>query len=132
MQLIDVYSNDCDQILYEILAERTPEESISHKKMPTYDEHLHFVRSLPYKHWYLIDNDEPVGTIYLTEDRQVGIHIISSHRRRGYARDAIDLLLDRHPGELLANVAPENYPSHELWKSIGGHIIQVTYEVPSA
>ena len=38
-------------------------------------------------------------------------------------------LRELHPGPLLANVNPANAPSHKLWESLGGKIIQVTYEV---
>ena len=61
------------KLLYDLLSERTPEESISHKSMPTYPEHEKFVQSNPYFAWYLIDVDgQFVGSIYLSKQREIG------------------------------------------------------------
>ena len=131
MQLIDVYTTDCDRILYDILAERRPEESISHKEMPAWDDHVKFVHSMPYRNWYLISEDSniPIGTIYLTVAREVGVFVIAEHRGHGYARRAVEMLLDLHPGRILANVNPSNYISRKLWEGMDGELIQVTYSV---
>ena len=129
MQLIDVYSQDCDRILFDILAERRPEESISHKDMPSWEDHVKFIHGMPYRHWYLIYDGGPVGTIYLTAAREVGVFVIAGHRGKGYARSAVRMLLDLHPGKLLANVNPANYVSKKLWESMGGKLIQVTFEI---
>ena len=133
MHLIDVYDLEewKIQALYDILSERTPDESISHKEMPAWDEHVKFVGSRPYAHWYLI-GEKPlhiVGTIYLTENREVGVFIKREFRGKGFAKTAISLLRDRHPGRLLANVNPNNETSRKLWESLGGKLIQVTYEL---
>ena len=133
MHLINVYDLEewKIQALYDILSERTPDESISHKEMPAWDEHVKFVGSRPYAHWYLI-GEKPlhvVGTIYLTENREVGVFIKREFRGEGFAKTAIRLLRDRHPGRLLANVNPDNKPSRKLWESLGGELIQVTYEL---
>ena len=131
MNLVDVYEvDDAYGYLYDILSERTPDESISHKEMPAWDEHVKFVGSRPYAHWYLVSTGlHIVGTIYLTEKREVGVFIKREFRGIGYAKAAISLLQDRHPGRLLANVNPDNKPSRKLWESLGGELIQVTYEL---
>ena len=43
------------QFLYELLKNKDPNSNISHKKMPTYDEHVKFVLSKPYTNWYIIE-----------------------------------------------------------------------------
>ena len=48
-----IRKSDVD-FLYEILSERTTNENISHKEMPTYKKHVKFVLSKPYKKWYII------------------------------------------------------------------------------
>ena len=130
MHLTDVYSKCCMGELYDILSERTPDESISHKKMPAWNEHVRFVDSEPYAHWYLVESPMfgVLGTIYLTHQREVGVFIKREFRGEGYAKAAIRLLRERHPGRLLANVNPNNAPSRKLWESLGGELIQVTYE----
>ena len=116
--------------LYELLSERTPAQSISHKAMPTYLEHTQFVMSHPYFSWYLIQSDagEIVGSIYLTHQREVGISVFRKHRRQGYAEQAIRLLMSINPGRFLANIAPENAASAALFAKFGARHIQDTYE----
>lgn len=137
MRLVDVYSVPSGRaMLYELLLERTPEQSISHKQMPTWGEHKAFVDSNPYEAWYLIESGEGVsaeyvGAIYLTKLREVGIFIFKRFHCKGMAGQAINLLREAHPGSLLANVNPKNEASKKLWERQGGEIIQVTYAIPS-
>ena len=44
-------------ILWDLLSERTPGESISHGGMPDFAEHLHYVRFSTHREWLLIEND---------------------------------------------------------------------------
>ena len=63
MKLIDVYASpEAARVLYELLAERNPEQNISHKAMPSFDEHCAFVASKPYQAWYLIVDDTDVAS----------------------------------------------------------------------
>jgi hypothetical protein len=115
--------------LYRLLQERRPEESISHKTMPSFEAHRAFVESHPYAHWYMIHAAHHiVGAVYLTHAREVGIGILIDHRHSGYARAALAELRRLHPGPLLANINPSNTKSLELFKSLGARLIQHTYE----
>jgi len=117
-------------ILYELLAERTPEQSISHKAMPTWAEHRAFVESKPYLAWYLIRVDDAfVGAIYLSKQREIGVSIFRDQQRKGYARAAVLELMRLHPGKFLANVNPKNEASRKLWESLGFNLLQVTYQL---
>ena len=64
-------------ILFNLLAER--KYNISHKKMPTFDEHLDFVRNRPYRGWWLIqdlnDSSKILGSVYLNDDNSLGLNI---------------------------------------------------------
>lgn len=115
--------------LFELLAERTPEQSISHREMPTWDEHCDFVRSKPYRAWYLVElSSVVVGTIYLSRQGEIGISIYKAHRRQGHAKQAIKLLMQMHDGtRFLANVNPANYASAALWQDMGFRKIQETF-----
>lgn len=131
MKLISVYDNyTAPAVLYRLLQEREPHENISHRKMPSWDEHMAFVWTRPYAAWYLIDVDgAPVVATYLTRDREVGIGILKSQRRKGYAMEALQMLLSAHPGRLLANIAPGNERSLHLFGKLGFKgPIQVTME----
>lgn len=127
MRLIEVKPQDAT-LLYTLLGERTAEESISHRKMPSWIEHLEFVCNHPYKHWYwIVILDQTIGAIYLTKQREIGIQIFNSYKRQGYGSKAIKKLMRMHPGEFLANINPKNTASKELFKGFGFYHIQNTY-----
>ena len=76
MKLISVYDYPgAEEILFDLLRERTPEQSISHKSLPTRIQHRMFIGSQPYKAWYLIEVSDVVGAIYLTYYDEIGIFI---------------------------------------------------------
>ena len=133
MKLVSVYvAPNATETLYELLAERTPDMNISHRAMPDWEDHVAFVASKPYAAWYVIDVPDVgrVGSVYLTKQREVGLFIFARHRGKGYGKQALAMLRERHPGRLLANIAPGNAPSHRFFVANGGRLIQQTYEVP--
>lgn len=116
------------RVLYDLLAERKEHESISHKQMPVWDEHMAFVRSKPYAHWYVVVIDGVrVGAVYLTHQREIGVSIFNLFRNKGYGRRAIETMMALHPGKFLANVAPGNQKSIDLFAKLGFNHIQNTY-----
>lgn len=134
MKLVPVYGNShphaVNLLLYALLSERTPEQSISHKQMPTFAEHCAFVASQPYMHWYLIQDEEHfVGSIYLTHNREVGLFIFSSQQGKGYGSWALKEFRKLHPGRLLANIAPTNASSRRFFEDHGAKLLQFTYEL---
>ena len=127
-------SEDLIGQLYLWLAQRSPEQSISHKAMPPWTQHREFVLKKPYDFWYLIIEDDPtparmVGNIYLTHHREVGIHIDNAERGKGYGSAALQQLRELAPGPLLANINPANEPSIAFFKRHGARLIQHTYEL---
>ena len=134
MRLVDVYSDTKAFIwhLYELLQERTPEESISHRRIPSWSSHVEFVKSNPYHVWYVIEVDGyTVGATYLTKQREIGIFIFKAYQGQGYGKQAVKMLMEKHPGPYLANVNPANEKSKKLWESLGGEVIQHTYRLPA-
>jgi len=122
------------QFLYELLEEREPWQSISHKEMPTHEDHATFVWSHPYTVWYIItaaDNDhgipQEVGSIYLTYNNEIGISILKAYHGLGYGKEAVELLMDLYKGPFLANINPNNEPSCAFFESLGFKLLQVTY-----
>ena len=60
--------------LYELLARRT--HNISHKEMPTFEQHCDFVKSDPYRVWFLIYlNEYLIGSFYIKNDNSVGLDL---------------------------------------------------------
>lgn len=126
---VDTYPADAF-LLYKLLAEREPHQSISHKAMPTMAQHLHFIASQPYMAWNIIKVDSvPIGAIYLTHQREIGVGILKKHQRKGYAREAIRLLRKDYPGQYFANINPANAASIKLFADLGFVHIQNTYTV---
>ena len=132
MKLVSVYDGiyvNGMQELYDLLLERTPEQSISHKQMPTYQEHCQFVNSKPYKDWFLIeDRGHVVGSIYLTHQNEVGVFIFNKYQGEGRGSLAVHMLMCRYHGErLLANINPKNEASIKCFTELGFKLIQQTY-----
>ena len=121
--------NNAAQILWDLLEERPAYANISHKRMPSIEEHRLFIGGLPYLDWFLILSDDvPVGAVYLTRAAEVGIAIFHKHQGNGYATEAIRQMKERYPGKLYANVAPTNAPSHAFFSRLG-RIVQEVYEI---
>lgn len=116
-------------MLYELLGERLPSESISHRGMPTWPQHVDFVRSEPYAAWYAIEAAaQYVGAVYLSKADEIGIGVFRSFQHRGYARSAILALMQRHPRQrYLANVNPSNGTSASMFRGLGFELVQHTY-----
>lgn len=132
IELRSIYrERDAVNFLYELLKERTPEQSISHRAMPTLEEHAQFVRSKPYFAWYLIMvGDEWAGTCYLTHDSEIGIHIKDGYRGNGYGAQAVSALMTKWPRKrYLANINPANAPSIAFFEKLGARHIQSTFEL---
>lgn len=124
---------DAIGFLYAQLALRPREVNISHRRMPTYTEHDKFVRSKPYAHWWLIRaglTTEWVGHIYLSKQNEVGVFIDPRYQGKGIAAKALTLVEEKFPTiDLLANVAPDNKVSQEMFQARGYKLIQHTYRL---
>ena len=119
------------KFLYELLLQRKKIVNISHKKMPTYEEHVKFIESEPYSKWYIIQiDDKKIGSIYLTKENEIGIFLKEDIQRRGIGSNALNELININPGlRYLANINPKNDKSIEFFKKSGFKLIQYTYEL---
>lgn len=132
MNLISIYTRpDRHELLWRLLSERDPEVNISHRKMPSWDEHVAFVDSQPYEAWYFIPVDYDrvvVGACYLTKSDEIGIHIWRPYRSEGHAPKAVEALMKLH-GErrYLANINPLNARSAAMFQKLGFELVQHTY-----
>jgi RimJ/RimL family protein N-acetyltransferase len=133
MNLVDVYHcKDSKSILWNLLLERDPNVNISHKAMPTWEEHCAFVRSKPYREWYIVANDEgkAVGSCYLSKQNELGVFIFKRHQHQGYGSFALNALMFRHSDErLLANINPRNITSIVMFQHLGFKLCQHTFEL---
>lgn len=123
-------SNICCKLLYDLLKERAPEQSISHMEMPSLDQHWDFVRNHPYAAWYEVRLDDfIVGAIYLTKQKEIGISIFRDYQHKGYGARAVRMLMEMHKGPFLANINPANEASAHMFRKIGFGLIQHTYRL---
>lgn len=145
LELFDIYDDKIKtsmneqfrlKFLYDLLKERPDYANISHKKMPTYEEHCAFVKSNPYKHWFLVLNFEltdinlcfVIATVYITKQNEIGIAVKKEYQRKGYATEIlVKLINENKDGELFANIAPGNIGSQRLFEKLGFKHIQNTY-----
>lgn len=119
------------KFLYNQLKERDPIVNISHKKMPTYNEHTRFVLSNPYSKWYIIlQKNKKIGNAYLTKTNEIGIFILKSIKIKGIGTIVLEKIMKNNPrSRYLANVSPRNNKSSSFFKKNGFKLIQYTYEL---
>ena len=141
MKLVSIYSIPrpiAANALYKLLAERPVETRISHESMPTRFQHEAFIRSKPFRYWFLILVGEIyVGAIECTKLNEVGIAIYKAHHGKGYATAALKLFMAtrkplrpipaRRNARWLANISMGNHVSESFFRKLGFHPIQTTY-----
>ena len=130
--------------LYALLRVRSEEDdpyvNISHRKLPSLHDHAAFVRSHPYRAWYLVRVDGlTAGSVNLTKLNEVGIVLHPDYRGKGVGKAALKLVLNRHrplagipahrSGHWLANIHPLNERSTRLFEGLGFKHIQNTYQL---
>lgn len=137
-------------ILYELLKERSTEDdphvNISHRALPTWDEHCRFFVSPPYYAWYLIrageiptwaGNPHWAGYVSITTRNEIGIVLFKRYRGFGIGKAALQRLLklqkplpaipSQRTGTFVANINPQNARSIALFQSLGFTLKQHTY-----
>lgn len=130
IEIKSVKKND-SEFLYQLLLERDPIANISHKKMPSYEQHLKFLKSKPYSKWYIIwNNEQRIGSIYLTKQDEIGIVIKKEFQKVGIGKMALQLIINKNPRQrYLANVAINNNKSKRFFEKNDFKLIQHTYEL---
>ena len=119
------------RFLYNLLKERDSRVNISHRKMPTYSEHLKFIRSKPYTKWYIVElGASKIASVYLTSQNEIGIFIKKTYQNKKLGSVILSQLIQKNPRErYLANVSPKNKTSENFFKSNGFKFVQKTYEL---
>ena len=128
---LKIVSKSDYRFLYDLLMERDTRVNISHKKMPTYNQHVSFVSAKPYSKWYVIlYGVNKAGSIYLTSQNEIGIFIKKSFQNKQIGNIALHKLIQKNPKKrYLANVNPQNKKSMRFFKNNGFKLIQYTLEL---
>ena len=130
VKLKQVTKNDA-LFLYDLLKNKDPNANISHKKMPSYDEHVEFVMSKPYTNWYIIECDKKnVGTIYLSKQDEIGISINNDYEYDQIVKPALKLLMKLNQRKrYLANTSPKDVSAQEFLLKNGFTGLEYVYEM---
>jgi RimJ/RimL family protein N-acetyltransferase len=119
------------RFLFNLLKERDSKTNISHKKTPTYSEHVKFVKSKPYSKWCIIQFGKlKVGSIYLSKNNEIGIFIKKQFHGKNIGHESLIGFMEMNPRKrYLANVNPKNRISQKFFKRNGFKLIQHTFEL---
>lgn len=137
MRLVDVYEiPDAVTVLYEFLGKRRPEQAISHQAMPTPEQHANFVRSKPYRAWYLLEEGGAyIGAAYLTEMNEIGVFVLpeamvhetAAIRLMVSSHEPLPAIRSRRVAAFSMNVNPANKTLIDAVTAAGGRHVQNTY-----
>ena len=132
IKLKPVTKNDV-LFLYDLLKIRDPLANISHKKMPSYDEHVNFILSNPYPIWYIIEYEgKKIGSVYLSKQDEIGISLVDNSLYDKIGKSVIKLLIKNNPRKrYLAKVSPQNKKLQNFFVNNGFIGLEYTYEVKS-
>ena len=123
-------TNSDVKFLFDLLKERDPRVNISHRKMPTYNQHTKFIKSKPYSKWYIIlKSKQKIGSIYLSKNDEIGIFLSKKFQGKNVGNSALNELMKKNPRKrFLANVNPKNKKSISFFKNNNFKLIQYTFE----
>jgi len=128
---IKLITSKDSKFLFQLLSKRKINESISHKKMPNFSQHLKFISSKPYSKWYIIfHQNKKIGSIYLSKQNEIGLFLIDIKSENEIRWIAIKLLMQKNPRHrYLANINPKNKKMSNFYKKNSFNLIQHTYEL---
>ena len=130
MITLKIVTNADIEFLFDLLKKRDPISNISHKKMPSYSQHIKFIKSKPYSKWYIIlKENEKIGSIYLSKNNEIGLSILESKRTKNIQNLALNELIKKNPRKrILANINPKNKNLISFFKKNDFKLIQYTFE----
>jgi RimJ/RimL family protein N-acetyltransferase len=134
------------ELLYELLKARPAKANISHKKMPTLEQHERFVKKHPYHDWCLIEiggaewdatPQQLIGSTFISKPAQpsvVGdelhVELFQGYNGYAYGEHALKLMIQKHPrSRFVANTSLTNYVSMALFAKLGFVECQRTFEL---
>jgi len=120
---------DDAKFLFDLLKQREGIVNISHKSLPTWEEHVEFIKNNTYQSWDIIWVDNVrIGNIYLTDRDEIGIFLDKKSQSNGYGSIAINEFMKKNGKKrYLANISPTNYKSIQFFGKHGFTHIQNTY-----
>ena len=91
IELEPVIPNDIQiELLYQQLCSRT--SKISHRELPSYENHKKFVAQHPYRAWFIVKSEDIVlGNVYLQYDNSIGLNCLN-HITEIQIKSILDLI----------------------------------------
>ena len=128
MELKPVTIDDAE-FLFDLLKQREGIVNISHKSLPTWEEHVEYIKNNTYQSWEIIWVDNArIRDIYLTDRDEIGIFLDKKFQSNGYGSIAITEFMKKNGKKrYLANINPTNYKSIQFFGKQGFVHIQNTY-----
>ena len=105
--------------------------NISHKKMPSYNEHVNFILSNPYSIWYtVVYESKKIGSIYLSKQDEIGISLFDNLLYDKIGKNIIKFLMKNNPRKrYLAKISPRNKKLQNFFVNNGFTGLEYTYEI---
>jgi RimJ/RimL family protein N-acetyltransferase len=124
------------KILFRLLKKRV--HFISHRSNPAYEKHKKFIESKPYRHWYLIfEDDEPIGSFYIQHDNSIGINLTMTNLNN--VKATLDFIrvefepmaadASKTPSYFYVNVAYSNIQFKDILAKLDCIPIQTSYQL---
>ena len=136
IELSHVTGSD-DDIAYLYRQIKGRKHSISHKQVPTYEEHAQFVKAHPYRNWFIVkDGPNHLGSVYIQFDNSLGLNLIDgiSIDQLKQIIDMVQTLLSPLPaipsirfGGYFCNISVSNVSLQNMLLSLGFEEKQRTY-----
>ena len=132
--MIDLKLREVDDsnsgFLYKLLKKRDLKANLSHKKMPSYKQHIKFIKSKPYQKWYIIEkNRKKSGAIYFSKQNEIGIHFLPEIQSELISQASIQELIRKNPKKkYFTNVSPKNQRLIKFFEKNGFFLFQYTFE----
>ena len=121
------------KFLYDLLTERKPFENISHKKLPSYNNHVKFIKSTPYSKWLLIEyRDKMIGSVYLSKNTEIAIWIKKSIKdyKMEIQRKVLEEVITKFTRKkYFVNLNPRNKKMINFYKKNGFKLVYFTFEL---
>tara|TARA_B100000768_G_scaffold177471_1_gene191711 strand:- start:777 stop:1202 length:426 start_codon:yes stop_codon:yes gene_type:complete len=123
--------------LFKLLNQR--KHFISHKKKPSFAEHQEFVRSNPYRVWYILErNSKPIGTIYISKENTIGINFsvstdykfieeVLNYVKANYS--PLPAIKSIRGGAFSINVSPKNKTLITALEILKSKVVQISYSI---
>ena len=123
-------------ILYTLLKNRV--HSISHQRLPSYQDHEEFVKKSVYKQWFIIyEKVMVIGAFYIKYDNSIGLNLINNEKN--IVANVLDFIrtnltpskasASEISSDFFINVASSNFELQNVLEQLNIKSIQISYKL---